>query len=266
MTEYSGMIGTRTGNRHRAESTPNQDYACYAVLPDNMGIVAAVSDGAGSAPKSKTGSETAAREAAARAWKTAVRQGKSIDPSQCAREGITGARRALEAKGRMEQSPLEDYHATLIVAVLTGNRVTAAHIGDGASIVRTHGTYKMLTIPARGEYPNETFFVTMEEYENLVATNSADQATEVLLCTDGAQNELIDFRHKRVQEQTARSAAEAAAGNGTGWNPALRRGGPNLTWLRTDPSPVMCQWLENAETTHGDDATLLVIRNSGGQP
>ena len=74
----------------------------------------------------------------------------------------------------------------------------------------------MLTIPARGRYANETFFVTMEEYENLVATNSADQATEMLLFTDGAQNELIDFRYKKAREHTPRTATEAAAGNDTG--------------------------------------------------
>ena len=69
MTTFSGAIGTRTGDRHTAHGTFNQDYACYALLPNDMGIVAAVSDGAGSAPMARTGSRTSAQHAAAKAWR-----------------------------------------------------------------------------------------------------------------------------------------------------------------------------------------------------
>ena len=259
MTSFSVSIGTRTGDNHQARGIPNQDYACYAILPNDMGVIAAVSDGAGSAPLAQTGSTTAARGAAERAWKTALRLGHCPDPIICVQEGFRAARKALEAKSRLQGRPLDDYHATLIVGAITRSRAAVAHIGDGASIVRTAGVHKMLTIPARGQYANETFFITMDEPEDLIARNSAEKPSELLMFTDGVQNELIDFREKRANKAAAESLRDI--GQPPDKTPTKSTGKqtrkPSII-TRTDPS--LSQWLEAGQTTHSDDATILIIR------
>ena len=171
LTTYSAQIGTRTGNSHLRDATPNQDYACYAPLPNNSGIIGAVADGAGSAPLAAIASRTVATHAAAMAWKTALRMGADTDPKTCVYEAVLAARKALEAKAKNHHNPLEHYHTTLIVAAITNKSTAVAHIGDGASIIMTENTHKMMTIPARGEYANETYFITMEEYLDLIAYN-----------------------------------------------------------------------------------------------
>lgn len=262
MTAFTAAIGTRTGDRHRVNGIPNQDYACYALLPNDMGIIAAVSDGAGSAPMAKTGSITSAQGATAKAWKTALRIGNAPDPAICVHEGIKAARRALEATARIQRNPLDDYHATIIVAAVIKEKAAVAHIGDGASIVRINETHKMLTIPARGQYANETFFITMDDYEDLIASNGAEGATELLLFTDGVQNELIDFRQKKARQAATSSLYHIGAPVETqetqgGLKHATRPG------IIDQTDPTLCQWLDDGHTTHGDDATLLIIRATG---
>ena len=252
MSRFEARIGKRTGDRHVREETGNQDFACYALLLGGRGIVAAVSDGAGSAAKAEEGSETAARAAVEEALATALRQGNEIDLTEIVREGMKAAREALEKKSESERSALEDYHATLLVAGLSETHAAVAHIGDGASIVKVGDKYKMLTIPARGMYPNETFFVTMDGYEEMVATNDTCNASEVILFTDGVQDALIDFQGKKPHAEVVESAVKAAGG------PC--QGSSELTLLRADADPALGEWLEDTEGAHRDDATLLVIR------
>lgn len=259
MTTFSATIGTRTGDSHREHGTPNQDYACYVILPNDMGMVAAVSDGAGSARMAKAGSKTSARAATAKAWKTALRLGNAPDPSICTFEGIKAGRKALEATARIQGNPLDDYHATLLVAVMIKGKTAVAHIGDGASIVRVGDSYKMLTIPARGEYANETFFITMDDYENLIASNVAEGATELLLFTDGVQNELIDFRQRKAHQDATSFLCDIARSLG----PERTQSSPNHAVppeIIDQNDPTLCQWLEDGRTTRGDDATIVTIR------
>ena len=246
MTKFSAAIGTRTGDQHTREGTGNQDFACYALLPKDRGVVAAVSDGAGSAPKAAEGSETAARAAVDGALEAASGQDEEINLTETVAAGMKAAREALTQRSRSEGTPLENYHATLLVAALSGTQAAVAHIGDGASIARVDGKYKMLTIPARGMYANETFFVTMDGYEKMVAFNNACDVTEVILFTDGVQNELIDFRGKKPRSEAAESTTESLAAEES----ACR------------PDPGLCEWLEARESTHRDDATILVMRRT----
>ena len=249
MTRFSAATGTRTGDRHTREGTGNQDYAHYAFLPGDKGIVAAVSDGAGSAPRAAEGSETAARAAVDKALAAASGECDGINLAEMVAEGIKAAREALENKALSDGAALEEYHATLLVAALSGTHAAVAHIGDGASIANVGGKYKMLTIPARGIYANETFFVTMDNYEEMVAANDTCDVTEVILFTDGAQDELIDFQGKKPRAEAAEAAAECLSGESE-----------EFTHAAPDPDSKLREWIEYRERTHHDDATILVMR------
>ena len=255
-------IGSRTGDRHTERDTPNQDHACYAYLPNNMGIVAAVSDGAGSAPLAHVGSRTAARRAIKKAWRTAAKQGDQLDPAGCVQLAVKAARNALEATAAVQGNPMDHYHATLIVAVMTKNEAAVAHVGDGASIVLHQGVHRMLTIPARGEYANETFFITMKEYQELTAANSVQNPTEIILFTDGVQNELIDFRNKKPNSRALTGLEQISPTLGMPLA-SLRTENPDTPEIWENHNPRLRQWLEEGHTTHDDDATIFTMKLHG---
>ena len=257
MSQFPGTVGSRRGDRHRQRGERNQDYGCYAALPNNLGIVAAVSDGAGSAPKAAAGSRTAAKQAARKAWSTCLSQGNHPNPEIAAHEAVKAARRALEGRAKSDKRPLEEYHATLLVAVMTETGAAIAHIGDGASIVDTPDGFKMFTIPARGQYANETYFVTMPEYEELIARNCTKKASSIFLFTDGVQNAAIDFQRKRPREESlaALQETETRLTEVTKAEQSGRR--PRIITERTSG---IRRWLEETESTHSDDATMVIIR------
>lgn len=254
MTIFAAAIGKRIGDRHRAKAKQSQDYGCYRLLPGGTGIVAAVSDGAGSAPEAGTGSLVAAHYATMGAWRRATE--KSAEPSACVRAGIRAAREKLEERAKRDRRSMENYHTTLIVAAATKNKAAVAHIGDGASIAKTGGQYKMLTIPARGEYANETFFITMDGYKNLTAYNEVHEPEELILFTDGVQNELIDFKGKRADQEALLRLKflDIPAERNQPTTEAGQLG------IRSTTHHLLNQWLEDGQTTHGDDATILIIR------
>ena len=262
MSSYWASMGTRTGDRHRRNGVPNQDYGCYARLPGSLGIIGAVADGAGSATEAAKGSKAAATQATLKAWKTATRMGWHPDPVICVHEAAMAARKAVVALAGTEGLPIGEFHTTLLVAMIYRGTIAVAHVGDGASIVGTDGHHKMLTIPARGQYANETFFITMDSYEDLIARNSAKDIKELMLFTDGVQNELIDFRSKRAHQDTTAELANIA--RGADFHPAATSRTAKVPDLRTECNTELNRWLDEGETTRGDDATILVLHEVGG--
>ena len=150
---------TRIGRRHVAEGSHNQDSYQYRILPNQRTIVAAVSDGAGSAPRAKLGSFIAVRYAVATASDELSRKSTL---QQALKSGLKAAIEAIQKMA--DQDPVhqvESYHSTLILAAWTPQAVAAIQVGDGAAIVTNQEGAKMLTIPQQGEYVNETYFITM---------------------------------------------------------------------------------------------------------
>lgn len=187
------------GQRHLANGQVNQDSLYYELMPEGQGLIAAVSDGAGSASRAKDGSFLTAR--------TAVKQTKRIileeseSPAFATRSGLLYARQAIEQYVQIVPShPIEDYHCTLVLIAWIGDLICGIQIGDGAAIVGTSEGYKMLTVPRQGEYTNETYFITEPHYLQTVFENEATNVDSVALFTDGLQKLAIDFQRKRANQ------------------------------------------------------------------
>jgi hypothetical protein len=123
-------------------------------------LVAAVADGAGSAPLAEHGSRLAAD--AALAHLRAAGPDPSGDAWQDALRGaLEAARRAVHEGAAAHGTAPRDLATTLIVAVASAGAACAAQVGDGAALVRTaDGALHPLTAAVRGEYANETVFLT----------------------------------------------------------------------------------------------------------
>jgi hypothetical protein len=187
------------GFGHEADGTPCQD--AYYVSRDVPGwLIAVVSDGAGSATCSKEGSEVVSRmtvESIAHALKN--NDWAVLSLRELVTAGVENARAELGRLAADSGRTLDDYHATLVGIAANASKVLFFHIGDGAAIATRLDDLSTAIVsrPENGEYANETYFVTQEEWRehlrfidvdgtwNLFALMS-DGVTPLALASDGS--------------------------------------------------------------------------------
>ena len=188
---------TRQGASHAKTGRPNEDSVCFEMLPHGRGIIAAVSDGAGSAHRAKDGSRMAVHYAVQRAKQAILHQDEPLGFAVNA--GMLTAREAIRQRARIiPNAMLSDYHCTLILVAWVDDQVAAVQIGDGAAIAEADGVCKMLTIPQRGEYVNETFFITEDHFHQTMFSRETSGITALALFTDGLQKEAVDFQNRKA--------------------------------------------------------------------
>ncbi|HST58781.1 MAG TPA: protein phosphatase 2C domain-containing protein, partial [Longimicrobium sp.] len=173
------------GPAHEADGGPCQDAVAFATGGD--WLVAVLSDGAGSAPRGDEGSrhlvETVTRllSAAAEAggpaggWEAAVA------------DAVQHARDTLPADA---EHPLGHFHATVVGVVVPGPEgALFFHIGDGAGAALRAGAWEggTVSLPANGEYADQTYFYTEDGWrDNLRFLPVAEPFDRVVLVSDGA--------------------------------------------------------------------------------
>ena len=108
------------------------------------------------------------------------------------------AREGIKRRAEMVKADMADYHCTLILAAWVEDQVAAVQVGDAAAIVESDGVCKMLTVPQRGEYVNETFFITEPHYQQTKFTREANGITALALFTDGLQKDAVDFQNRKA--------------------------------------------------------------------
>jgi hypothetical protein len=153
------------GVSHLRSGHPCQDSHCWRQVGDLL--VAAVADGAGSAPLAELGSCIAAH-GAVEAAATRLAQAIPTDDAgwQALLEGVLEtARQALQAEADRCQRSLADLATTLLVAIAGDYFVSACQVGDGAIVARlSDESFLAATRPPVGEYINETTFLTSNNY------------------------------------------------------------------------------------------------------
>jgi hypothetical protein len=171
------------GAGHRARGTGCED-ACAVVVDAAGGVLLAVADGAGSAPAAARGSSAAVAIAMA-----ALRAGAG------AGDTLLLARGALEDLADAAGLPLSDLATTLLVARATGDIIETAQVGDGAVVVRRAGAYEVPAPDDKGEYLNETCFLTSSTWRASmrVATVPAAGVDGIAAMSDGLQLVAFDL-------------------------------------------------------------------------
>jgi hypothetical protein len=191
------VIGTSVrGASHDKTGQPCQDAHHWELLPDGW-LVAAVADGAGSAPWGDVGAALAARTAVERlrvavgehagGWREVF--GPAGPWESLLTDAVEGARAAVEAEAASRQAQPRDMASTLLLVAATPNVVAAAQVGDGAVVIQdASGELRALTAPARGEYFNETVFLTSPDArERLQRQVWRGAAAHVAMFSDGLQ-------------------------------------------------------------------------------
>ena len=86
---------------------------------------------------------------------------------------------------------LDDLACTLIIFVTSSNDLAAMQIGDGLIVVQTQdkSDYDLLFMPNKGEYANETTFVTSTSAQSEMKTElKSIRVNFICAATDGIEH------------------------------------------------------------------------------
>lgn len=154
------VLGASTvGASHQKQALPCQDAWIAAECQGDV-LVVAVADGAGSATHAEVGSCLAAKRAVSAVFdrmllpRTGGVYAMLDDAFACARQ-------ELEFEASATGLDLRDLSTTLTVVIAMPDCLGVAQTGDGLVVaLEPDGSLIPLTLPQRGEYANETHFLT----------------------------------------------------------------------------------------------------------
>ncbi|MEH2292421.1 PP2C family serine/threonine-protein phosphatase [Nostoc sp.] len=169
---WKAVRGSAIGTSHQNQEIPCQDYGDYRIFDDV--IVGAVADGAGSAKHSDVGSKLVV-ETVLKCFsdihespqkEEELEEGFSQPLSKEEAEKLFTRIVKIAIKNLQNQADeggysVNDLACTLLVFVATPDWVTAMQIGDGFIVLRSQDSeYQLLFQPDKGEFINETTFIT----------------------------------------------------------------------------------------------------------
>lgn len=155
------------GPKHKDEGSECQDN-WHEVTADDYGIIA-VGDGLGSATNSSTGSKIAtesATECLSDDLQPVDEPVRSLDKSEVEKlvvDALFQAREAVYTAAEDASQPVEDYHTTLSIALVTGDWYAAVAIGDSGLVgIKEKSEYICLVDREESEHANLTTPLTSD--------------------------------------------------------------------------------------------------------
>lgn len=210
-------------------------------IRDELTILA-VADGAGSRPRTSALGSHAAVAAALEAGREQIGADPLTDDAdRVASRIVECVVQVLAREAQASGLELGRLATTLCVALLAGDRLTVAQIGDGVAVVeRTDGRIETVAQPDQFEYANEVVFVTAHDALAHLKVFSASDVRSVALSTDG-------LRYKILEDLRA----------GVPFEPFFR---DSWAYARSDQgtSERIAAFLRQVEDQTGDDKTLVL--------
>ncbi len=186
---YWRVVGASVqGSVHREKEVPCQDAYNYRVLGDGT-LLIVVADGAGSAPQAARGAHRAV-EQAMDSLALALKAAPTVE--QAGWEHLLAgvfleARQALAELAKVKHANLSDYATTLTCTIVSPEWLATGQVGDGVVVAREkdHNLFNLIR-PQRGEYANETTFLSMENaLESIQVKVLNKPIREVVVMSDG---------------------------------------------------------------------------------
>ena len=193
--------GSATGHSHSKSGSGCQDSHGWAYTRDVL--VVAVADGAGSRPRSAEGSAAAVRAVVS----AGAALGLHRSGSPCAEEDVralaeglfASARQDLEALAEESECSLGDLATTMAVVLVHSGHLVVAQVGDSIVVLGDRGGDLRLVHPEdKGEYANETSFLTSDEFPDSLRIDSypASDIDAIAASTDGLRYKLLNLAER----------------------------------------------------------------------
>jgi hypothetical protein len=189
-----------TGTSHLRLGSPCQDRLACAVLAAGT-LIAAVSDGAGSAPRAAVGAEVAVASAVGWLLHHLAEQ-DGPDLLAALEDAALHARASVLARSEEDGEAPGSYASTLLLLVGTPEGGAALQIGDGVIVVGGEaGDWRWMFWPERGEYANTTSFLTDDNAADHIRVASLPGSPiDVAIMTDGLQPLALHYASQTVHE------------------------------------------------------------------
>jgi Protein phosphatase 2C len=183
-----------TGTSHTARGAGCQDASGWRSEPDLTCL--AIADGAGSRPLSAIGSALAVERAlavAGTAQTDETRANQAPRPADWIHAAFTDARTQISAMADSAGHKADDYATTLAIAIIAADIVAIGQVGDSTVVIGDGGRYRTIAPEAKGEYVNETLFVTAPDaLDHLrITVLPAKEVELVVLSTDGLRYKIL---------------------------------------------------------------------------
>jgi Protein phosphatase 2C len=201
MTDRSWRLAaaSRVGARHLETGKVCQDSQSARVVTIANGaryLVVAVSDGAGSADCAEIGSQIATGAFVHHVTSSLDGASSERVATVLPMEALIEARRKILERAQEDGLPPRSYACTFIGVVAGPRQTVFVQVGDGAALFRERGDaaggWRVAIAPQRGEYVNETYFLTDEtalaQAELRVVDTPID---DVAVTTDGLQDQAM---------------------------------------------------------------------------
>jgi len=201
--QWTYAFASAIGTSHTKTDSPMQDFCLCEIVEEWGGfdvLIAVVSDGAGSAPRSQEGAELTCHTFVTTVRDWLEQSGLENVDVNLLKRAQTICRNAVVQMAEEADTLLSDYACTLIGAIVWDNQAALIQVGDGAVVytrVDTPEKYELFTPPAKGEYANTTYFLTdaEERLEQTVCLELIDGSlSQVALFTDGIERLCLDFK------------------------------------------------------------------------
>jgi hypothetical protein len=247
-TAFASSIGTS----HQKSGIVCQDAGGCRIVKAANGmevLVAAVSDGAGTAKRSDIGSALAVESFLERFAEAVARAPdlKAIDRN-FVDEWFDDIRDAIGARAARDGAEPNDYACTLLGAVVGPDTAAYVQIGDGAIVVSSEDVsgYSWIFWPQHGEYANSTYFITQDGAERVLQFEIQPAMDEIAIFSDGIERLVLDMAAKTVHGPAFRPIFEWLAGTEPDHSGA--------------PSPGLAAYLgsDHVNRRTDDDKTLVM--------
>lgn len=183
------------GSSHVARGEPCQDHH-HVEETAGGALIALASDGAGSASHGGDGAvllcsrvaESVRRHLTGLHLAAPCSRRTVFAVARGVGHGIRAARTEATARATAHGGSINDYHATLVGAVMVpGHGGLTFHIGDGAALaMRRDGSRWMLSAPTNGEFADTTYFFTDDRWPAHLRLSRIDADLDTLfVMTDG---------------------------------------------------------------------------------
>lgn len=253
---WKAIARSEVGTSHKIQKMPCQDYGEYRIYDDV--IVGAVADGAGSAKYADVGAKLAVETVIKylskiseylrkrqRCWQNFSQKLSQNEAEKLFHKTCKKVLVELHTEAVREGYSIHDLACTLLVFVATPNWLAAMQIGDGFIVIRPHkeSEYQLLFQPDKGEFANETTFITSENALKEIRVDVISGEQEFICAsTDGLEKVAI-----RLQDWKA-------------FSPFFK---PFEEYLRETPNPNdrdLIDFLQSEQLNQrtDDDKTLLL--------